>query len=287
MQPSTPRLDDTTGQQWRDIFTNPHHTGQTWACVAVAIAHADEVVRHAARGSMTSHDPALHRAGPLWTQASVSSYQMLIGSAAYRHRALDLPGRFVADEDAIRTWLTAPDPQSTDRPRTVAERLEADVDFLLDGEDRPARLARVVHEAQAAGVLRCPATRLELWHIADDEGDLLGHRVGLYRDNVILASEQLDATDLIDDEDLTGVPAATALLKRTAEIASRVLAVAAEGTAPAEPQALGYDQVYTPGRQPGWAQGFRIGTRHPATDVALPPQPPNAPPGHTSHGRPR
>ena len=49
MQPSTPRLDDTPCRQWRDIFTNPHHTGQTWACVAVAIAHADEVVRHAAR----------------------------------------------------------------------------------------------------------------------------------------------------------------------------------------------------------------------------------------------
>ncbi len=61
--------------------------------------------------------------------------------------------------------------------------------------------------------------------MADDEGDLTGHRIAVHRDGAILASEQLDATDLID-ESLTGIDAAVAVLHETAAVATRLVAAA-------------------------------------------------------------
>jgi hypothetical protein len=261
MQPGHGHTADTT---WQDIFTSPHHTGQTWACIAVAITHADHLVSHAARASSGS-DPSLRRGSPLWTEAATASYRLLADTGAYQHKAIDLPTRFAADEPAIRTWLRAPDPRQPAGTRTIADTLEVDDNFLFDDGARPGRIARLVYEAQAAGVLRCPNMQLEVWHMADDEGDLIGHRVAVHHDQIILASEQLDATDLVD-ESLTGIDAAAAVLRETATVATRLVAAANGATPPPEPVALGHNQVYLATPKPGWAQGFRVGGRHPATD---------------------
>ena len=272
MQPD-PVHGHSADQTWQDIFTSPDHNGQTWACMAVAIAHADNLVGHVARAT-TASNPSLRRGGPLWTYTATSSYQLLVASGAYRHKALDLPGRFAADQPAIHTWLRAPDPRSPAGARTVADLLEVDDNFPLDDGARPGRIARLVDEAQTAGVLRCPRMRAEVWHMADDEGDLIGHRVAVHRDGAILASEQLDATDLID-ESLTGIDAAVAVLREAAALATRLIATAAAGSPPAERVALGYDQVYLATPQPGWAQGFRLGGRNPAANLPAAPQPPD------------
>jgi hypothetical protein len=187
---------------------------------------------------------------------------MLTASGAYRHKALDLPGQFAADEVAIHTWLRAPDPRSPAGTRTIADVLEVDDNFLLDDAARPGRIARLVDAAQAAGVLRSSTMTIEMWHMADDEGDLTGHRIAVHRDGTILASEQLDATDLID-ESLTGIDAAVAVLHETAAVATRLVTTAAGGSPSAEPVALGYDQVYLATPTPSWVQGFRVGGRHP------------------------
>jgi hypothetical protein len=254
---------------WQDIFTSPRHTGQSWACMAVAIAHADYLVGHVARAASNAPDPSMRRGSPLWMETAAASYRLLASSGAYQHMGLDLPTRFVADESAIQTWLRAPDPRSPTGTRTVADLLEVDDNFLLDDGARPGRIARLVDEAQAAGVLRCPAMRLEVWHMADDEGDLIGHRIAVHRDRVILASEQLDATDLID-ESLTGIDAAIAVLRETATVGTRLVAAANGGPPTAEPVALADDQVYVQGARPGWAQGFRVGGRQPAADPPAP-----------------
>jgi hypothetical protein len=262
---------------WHDIFTSPGHTGQTWACMAIAIAHADNLLGHVARASNTT-DPGLRRGGPLWTLTAAASYQLLAASGAYQHQAIDPPTRFAADEPAIHTWLRAPDPRSTGGTITVADLLEVDDNFLLDDGARPGRIARLVDQAQAAGVLRCPNMRIEVWHMADDDGDLIGHRVAVHRDGVILASEQLDATELID-ESLTSIDAAVAVLRETATVATRLIATANAGSRPAQHTA-GYDQVYLATLKPGWAQGFRVGGRHPTAD------PPAAIPDVTAAGDP-
>ena len=219
MQPGHGHTDDAT---WRDIFTSPRHSGLSWACMAIAIAHADYLVGHVARATSNASDPSLRRGGPLWTETAAASYRLLASSGAYQHLALDLPTRFAADESAIRTWLRAPDPRSPAGTRTVADLLEVDDNFLLDDGARPGRIARLVDEAQTAGVLRCPNMRLEVWHMADGEGDLIGHRIAVHRDQVILASEQLDATDLID-ESLTGIDAAVAVLREAATVGTRLV----------------------------------------------------------------
>jgi hypothetical protein len=92
----------------------------------------------------------------------------------------------------------------------------------------------------------------------------------VHRDGAILASEQLDATDLID-ESLTGIDSAVAVLRETAAVATRLIATAAGGSPPAERVALGYDHLATP--QPGWVQGFRLGGRNPTANVPAAPQP--------------
>jgi hypothetical protein len=258
MQPGHDHAVDAT---WQDIFTNRGHTGQTWACMAVAIAHADHLIGQVARAARGG-DPSLRRCSPLWMETAAASYRLLAASGAYQHKAIDLPTRFAADESAIHTWLLAPDPRSPAGTRTVADLLEVDDNFLLDDGARPGRIARLVDESQAAGVLRCPNARLEVWHMADDEGDLIGHRVAVHRDRVILASEQLDATDLID-ESLAGIDAAVAVLRETATVATRLIATANGGSPQAEPRALGHDQVNTVGPIPPWVQGFRVGGRHP------------------------
>jgi hypothetical protein len=91
--------------------------------------------------------------------------------------------------------------------------------------------------------------RLAVWHMADDDGDLIGHRIAVHRDRAILASEQLGATDLID-ESLTGIDAAIAVLRETASVATRLVAAANGGTPPAEPVALGDDQINLPAPAP-------------------------------------
>jgi len=282
MQPGHGHAVDAT---WQDIFTSRGHTGQTWACMAVAIAHADHLVGHIARAAHAS-DPSLRRGSPLWMQTATASYRLLAASGAYQHKAIDLPTRFAADEFAIHTWLRAPDPRSPAGTRTVADLLEVDDNFLLDDGARPGRIARLVDQAQAARVLRCPNARLEVWHMADDEGDLIGHRVAVHRDGVILASEQLDATDLID-ESLTGIDAAVAVLRETATVATRLIA-ATGGSPSVEAGALGHGQVDTVDRIPPWVQGFRVGGRHP-TDAsrASPPTPDLTAPNDPSIRGPR
>src|SRR5690349_19946953 len=109
-------------------------------------------------------------------ETAAASYRLLAGSGAYQPTAIDLPTR------------RAPDTRYTTGTRTVADLLEVDDNFLLDDGARPGRIARLIDQAQDAGVLRCPNARLEVWHIADDDGDLIGHRVAVHRDGVILAS---------------------------------------------------------------------------------------------------
>jgi hypothetical protein len=274
----------TADQTWPDILTNPDHNGETWACLAAAIAHADSVIGHVARAA-TIRDPSLHRGGPLWTHAVEFSYQMLTVSGAFRHKTLDLPGQFAADEVAVHTWLRAPDPRSPAGTRTVADVLEVDDNFLLDDDARPGRIARLVDQAQAAGVLRGPAMTVEVWHMADDEGDLTGHRIAVHRDGAILASEQLDATDLID-EALSSIDAAVAVLHETAAVATRLVAPANVQPAAGEPDALGDDHEYLLSPKGNWAQGFRVGGRHPGPHRPTVPQPPDltAPGDATARG---
>src|SRR5262249_43269515 len=120
MQPGHGHKVDAT---WQDIFTSRGHNGQSWACMAVAIAHADHLVGHVAR-TANAGDPALRRGGPLWIEAAAASYRLLAASGAYQHKAIDLPTRFAADEPAIHTWLRAPDPLSPAGTPTVADLLE-------------------------------------------------------------------------------------------------------------------------------------------------------------------
>jgi hypothetical protein len=263
----------TADQTWQDILTNPDHNGQTWACLAAAIAHADSVISHVARAAVTG-DASLRRGGPLWMQAVGFSYHLLTASGAYAHKAHDLPGQFAADQAAIHTWLRAPEPRSPAGTRTVADVLEVDDNFLLDDGTRPGRIARLVDEAQVAGVLRCSTMTIEVWHMADDGGGLTGHRIAVHRDGVILASEQLDATDLID-ESLTGIDAAVAVLHETAAVATRLVTAASVQPAAAEPVALGDDHEYLVTPKGGWAQGFRVGGRHPGPHRPTAPQPPD------------
>ena len=274
MQPGHGRLQPGHGrpadQTWQDIVTSPGRTGQTCACLAVAIAHADNLMGHLTRAK-TESDSSLRRGGPLWTHTVATSYQLLANSGAYRHKSTDPPNTVTADQLAIHTWLRAPDPRAPAGTATVADLLEVDDNFLLDDGARPGRIARLVDEAQAAGVLRGPNMRVEVWHMADDEGDLIGHRIAVHRDGAILASEHLDATDLVE-ETLTGIDAAVAVLRETAAVAARLTLNAGGVSAPA---ATRHDQAQLTTPVPAWVQGFRIGGRHPTDPpvVAHPPDP--------------
>jgi hypothetical protein len=283
MQPS-PGPNDSAEQAWQRILTNPDHNGQTWACLAVALAHADDVIAHTARVAISPDDPAEIRAGPLWRHVAVSGYTMLMSTGAYRHLGQDLPGRLVADESAIRTWLRAPAPDPWTLGQTVADLLGVDENWLLDDGQRHARVAGLLAQAQAAGVLRCPNTRVQLWHVADDDGDLVGHRIGVVKGNATFASDQFDLTDIID-ESISGVPAAVAVVKQAAERANQVLAIAAGTPVDRETAVEGFDPPYTR-EVPSWARGFRVGARHaePTAGTATPAPPPDtAAPGAT-HG---
>ena len=80
---------------WQDFFTSRGHTGQTWACIAVAIAHADHLVGHVARGrdDRRSGDRRIAIAGlvlcyagiAVWAAAGVAALGISVmrGTAGY------------------------------------------------------------------------------------------------------------------------------------------------------------------------------------------------------------
>ena len=265
-EPTTPTATATAAQTadaWEEIFHNPDHSAQTWTCIAAAVDHADATLRHAARTATDSSDPELRRGGALWRQAAAASYQMLHDTGAYRHLDADPPAHAVADPIAAQAWLNAPaatGPEAT----TVADTLNVDEDFLLDDENRPARIARLLAEAQRVGVLRSDSAQIQLWHIADDHGDLDGHRIAVCRDDgVVLASTHLSIDDLADDT-LTGIEAATTVLTQTAVIVNDIITVAARADALPSPSAPPTYPTYaepdldtTPPPVPAWVQGFR------------------------------
>jgi hypothetical protein len=277
MQPG-PAERPSTEATWHDIFTGTDHTGQTWACIAVAIAHADNLLTQVARMSAATGQRPRHES-LLWTQMAASTYHQLTTTGAYRHKEYDQPGMFVADESAITTWLNAPDPDSPGGDRTMAAILEIDDNFLLDDGARPGRIVRLVDEAQTAGVLRGPTMRVEIWNMADDEGDLVGHRVAVHRDGNILASHQIDAADLVD-ESLTGIEAAVAVLQNIADVATDMVIKVTGSTPSAAPAALTEAEVPP---IPTWAQAFRPGGRTSLANRPAASRPPDLnPPGEQS-----
>ena len=265
MHPTTASLTARpSADVWEEIFHNPDHSGQTWACVAAAIDHADATLRHAATTATNPSGATLRRGGALWRQVAAGSYQILHGTGAYRHVDADPPAYAIADLISARTWLTAP-AATTDRDATtIADTLDVDEDFLLDDENRPARIARLLEAAQRVGVLRSDGAHIQLWHIADDNGDLDGHRLAVCRDDgVVLASTLLTINDIADDT-LTAIEAAVAVLARAAAIASGVITVAARADAlPSRSAPPTYsphsepDLDTTPPPVPAWVQGFR------------------------------
>jgi hypothetical protein len=275
-----PGPNEDAQQAWQRIFANPHHDGQTWACLTVAIAHADDVIEHAT-ARILDRDRRPRRGDPLWAHIAVSGYTMLTSTGAYRHRSVDLPGRFTVDETAIRTWLRAPAPGLPTPDQTVAEQLRLDETFLLDDGQRHARIAGLLDNAQKAGVLRCPNARLELWHVADADGDLVGHRLGVLRDNHTLASDLFDIDDIVDETE-PGLAAAIAAMKQVAERATNVLA-AAFGEPIHPPMVVdGPDQAHTPD-VPRWARGFGAGGR----SLGAVSETPAPPPGLAAPAAPR
>jgi len=97
--------------------------------------------------------------------------------------------------------------------------------------------------------------------MADDAGDLIGHRIAVRHDGIIVASEQLDATDLID-ESVIGVDAAGAVLVEIASVATRLVTTATSSTTPADRGPLSHGEVSVASPKSGWVQGFPIRSHH-------------------------
>jgi hypothetical protein len=268
--------------RWGEIFYNLNHTAQTWACVRAAIGHADDTMTRASAAAIDPDHPGLRRGSPLWSEAAVSSYQLLSDTGAYSHVDTDPVNRCVADVEAVRTWLTAPMAAPGLESTTVADKLGVDDDFLLDDEDRPGRLAKLLSTAQLVGVLRTDSAHLQLWHIADNDGDLDGHRLAVLGDNGVVLSSGLLAVDHLADDSLTGIDAAVDLLSNAAVIANDVLTVAtrAQDAPPATAPRI-YSQLDQPAPTaaaeqepvPVWVAGYRVGRAFPPPGQGQPGNP--------------
>ncbi|MDT5027811.1 MAG: hypothetical protein QOE61_4237 [Micromonosporaceae bacterium] len=203
-------------------------TDEQRACIAAATRQADRVWIALHNGQLGPATATVPPRDAGWYRLALSAFEVLTASAAYRHLARHQPWACAAAEPIIASWLSQPAGQPIGQTAattsgatsvTMAQRLGIDDEIWpINADTQLDHLSTLVNVAQDAHVFGVP-----------------GHRIGLVRDahhhngatvvrlvvdaprGPALASDPLHLAVLIDP-DSRGIDAATAALRRVADI---------------------------------------------------------------------
>jgi hypothetical protein len=203
-------------------------TDEQRACMAAASRQADRtwIALHDGQlGPATIPVPPRNAA---WHRLALSAYEVLIGSAAYRHLARHRPWVCAAAEPVITAWLNRPatqtpvpaSEQAADPvPVTMAQRLGVDdAIWTINADTQLAHLSTLVNAAQDAHVFGVPGHRIGLARdVHHHDGDTVVRLVVDAPDGPALASEPLHLAVLVHPDN-RGIDAATETLRRVADI---------------------------------------------------------------------
>jgi len=224
---------------WADLVRHAS-TDEERACLAAATKQADRVwvalhtpnLLHLA-AAIIGNDGQATRPVPNrnadWHRLALSAYEVLRASAAYGHLARLRPLSCSAAEPVLAEWLSSPAPPRPGEPnnptQTVAQLLGVDdAVHRINGDTVAAHLSTLVSAAQDAAVFGIPRHRVELVTApgTHDAGTVVRVLVDTPH-GLALASEPMQLQVLIDP-DATGIDAATAALRRVADVATGLFA---------------------------------------------------------------
>jgi hypothetical protein len=205
-------------------------TDEPRACVAAASRQADRIwiAMHSGRLTVSKPTATVPARNADWHRLALSGYEVLRESGAYAHLAQVRPWACAAAEPILAAWLHGPTPSqpgdegATDAPAaTVAQRLGVgDAIHLINGDTQAAHLSALLDAAQDAAVFGIPGHRVEL--VTANRAHPVETVVRVVVEmpsGAALASEPLELGILVDAE-ATGVDAATAALRRVADVAT-------------------------------------------------------------------
>ena len=238
---------------WADVQQQAH-TDEERACIAAATRQADRawIALHTKRLDVGEATATVTRRDVDWHRLALSAYEVLRSSGAYGHLAQIRPWACAAAEPVLAAWLRSPAPHQpdaddSDHPVTVAQRLGVgDAVHLINGDTQVAHLSTLLNAAQDAAVFGVPRHRVELVTAAAAHDAHTVVRVVVDTPTgVALASEPLELEVLVEPE-ATGVDAATAALRRVADVATSLFASHARAVWQAPPPMPTLDRAVTP-----------------------------------------
>jgi hypothetical protein len=214
---------------WKDLRQRAH-TDEERACVAAASRQADRVwiALHTGRLRVGNAAAFVPPRNAEWHRLALSAYEVLRESTAYGHLAQLRPWACAAVEPIIAAWLRGPAAvqsgsggNSGAGQVTVAQHLGVgDAVDLINADTQVAHLSTLLNAAQEAAVFGVPRHRVELVTTTEAHDASPVVRVVVDTpDGLAFASEPLELEVLVDPE-ATGVGAATAALRRVADVAT-------------------------------------------------------------------
>lgn len=254
--PDTPATrTDTAGASQADDWAQVRdgaRTGEQRARVAAAIRQADIAWITVYTGQIRPTRAGIPARGPVWYRLALLFHGVLADSGAYGHLAQLRTFGCAAAEPIVSAWLSSPaDPVHDDaldgEPPTVAQRLGVDDAFtLVNGDTQAAHLSTLLDAAQDAHVFGVPDHRIELVTAIrhHDTSTVVRVVVDTPHGNAF-ASEPLEL-GVLADPDRRGVEAATAALRRIADVVSAMFADYAQAVWQAPPPMPMPDRADTP-----------------------------------------
>jgi hypothetical protein len=252
-------------------------TAEERACVAAATRQTDRVWIALHSGKLGRPATGVPPRSAAWYRLALSQYEVLRTTGAYRHLAQVRTWACAAAEPVIAAWLNGPTDDGT-----VAERLGVeDQVHLINDDTQIAYLSTLLNAAQDAAVFGVPGHRVELVRTATDPEH--GPAVRVLVDTPsgpAMASEPLQLAVLIDPA-AAGVEAATAALRRVADITTNLFTAHADAVwhhPPPAPTAGDNPTIRT-------FPELRLGQDRPEPATATSAPPPSSPTDHEGRAR--